>query len=119
MGLLGHDPRIHLHIYLYLGIREKAGEPIATNPVASASDPADQDDGSQSRSQGKFSGFAALSMQDDGPPEAPAEDEDFGGLMVRYSRRTTVFRVVHAVSIVYPKGYHEGKEGQKEEEAGG
>lgn len=55
---------------------------MEANTTAAAAPPAVDED-TNSRSKGAFSGYAALSMVNDGPA-AEEEDEDFGGLMVRF-----------------------------------
>lgn len=64
--------------------REKAGESIENNSVdlANGGHVSDHEDLPKSKTKGAFSGFAALNMEDAGAAEE--EEEDFGGLMVRY-----------------------------------
>lgn len=59
--------------------REKAGEAVKPNALATTS-VVDDDDGI--RTKGGLSGYAALSMMEDTNATEP-DEEDFGGLMVR------------------------------------
>ena len=59
--------------------RDKAGETVEPQKLASAPD--DVEDTPAKQSSLSFSGFSSLSMADNTPAEA--DDEDFGGLMVR------------------------------------
>lgn len=58
--------------------REKAGTSVAGNNIEMSADPSDGDHQPQTQGKAGFSAFAALDVED-----GPAEDEDFGGLMVR------------------------------------
>ncbi|KAF8075906.1 hypothetical protein FPV67DRAFT_1604632 [Lyophyllum atratum] len=58
---------------------DKAGEAVEPNTTTAAAPTADDED-TNTRSKGAFSGYSALSMMDDGPA-AEDEDEDYGGLM--------------------------------------
>ena len=64
-----------------LDCREKAGTSVAGNNIEMPADSYDGDHGPQTQSKVGFSDFAALDVED-----GPAEDEDFGGLMVRVHR---------------------------------
>lgn len=61
---------IHIH-------REKAGEAVKPNALATTS-AVDDDDGT--RTKGGLSGYAALSIIEDTNAVQPDEEEDFGGL---------------------------------------
>lgn len=70
------NPRTHNISRIY---RDKAGETVEPQKLASAPDDVEETFEKQSRLG--FSGFSSLGMADNTPAEV--DDEDFGGLMVR------------------------------------
>ena len=71
--------------------RENAGTSVAGNnasdPLAAGGDVSDDDLGKKGKGKSGFSAFAAIGLQDEAPEGEGEEEEDFGGLMVRYMRR--------------------------------
>ena len=75
--------RSHLDVYnIGAHHRDKVGTSVAGNDLASTAGGSNAEDQSNAPQSSDFSSFAALGME--GGPGQVDEEEDFGGLMVRF-----------------------------------